>query len=99
MSSKKRSSFNKNGTGLFVLVLSLELFSEIDVQGWGLKTKVLANISHTAITLSNNYESLCYVNLLILFIYSSQTLSMLNNSKHCTNHIQSIKKLTEIKQQ
>ena len=92
MSSKKRSSFNKNGTGLFVLVLSLGLFSGIDVKGWGLKTKTLTEISHSAITISKNYESLCCISLLILFIYSSQTLFLLNNNKHSANHIQSIKK-------
>ncbi len=99
MNSKKRSSFNKNGTGLFVLVLSLGLFSGIDVKGWGLKTKTLAEISHSAITISKNYESLCCISLLILFIYSSQTLFVLNSNKNRTNHIQSIKKLNEIKQQ
>ena len=84
MSSKKRSSFNKNGTGLFVLVLSLGLFSRIDVKGWGLKTKTLTEISNSEITISKNYESLCSISLLILFIYSSQTLFLLNNSKHST---------------
>ena len=98
MSSKKRSSFNKNGTGLFVLVLSLELFIGIDVQGWGVKTKTLAKISHSAITISKNYENLYCISLLILFIYYSQTLFLLNNNKHSTNHIQSVKKLNEIKQ-
>ena len=84
MSLKKRSSFNKNGIGLFVLVLSLGLFIGIDVQGWGLKTTTLAEISRFAITISKNYESLCCISLLILFIYSSQTLFLLNNSKHST---------------
>ena len=99
MSLKKRSSFNKNGIGLFVLVLSLGLFIGIDVQGWGLKTTTSAEIFRFAITFSKNYESLCCISLLILFIYSSQTLFVLNSNKNRTNHIQSIKKLNEIKQQ
>jgi len=81
MSLKKRSSFNKNGIGLFVLVLSLGLFIGIDVQGWGLKTKTLAEISHSAITISKNYESLCCIILMVLFINPCQTLFLFNNKQ------------------
>lgn len=81
MSLKKRSSFNKNGIGLLVLVLSLGLFIGIDVQGWGLKTTTLAEIPRFAITISKNYESFCYIILLVLFIYPCQTLFLINNKQ------------------
>jgi hypothetical protein len=80
MSSKKRSSFSKDGIGLFVLVLSLKLFVGINMQGCGVKTKTLAKISHSAITISKNYENLCCISLLILFMYASQTYSRLSDS-------------------
>lgn len=80
MSSKKRSSFSKDGIGLFVLVLSLELFIGINMQGCGVKTKTLAKISHSAITISKNYENLYCISLLILFMYASQTYLRLSNN-------------------
>ncbi len=73
--------------GLFVFVFSLELFIGIDIQGWGVKSKTLVEISQSGITISKNYESLCFISLLILFMYASQTLFLLNSNKHSTNHI------------
>jgi len=85
MRSKKRSSFIKDelsqGIGLLVLVLSLELFIGIGIQGWGVKTKTLAEISHSAITISKIYENLCCISLLILYMYASQTYSRLSNNE------------------
>ena len=85
MSSKKRSSISKDkfspGKGLLVFVLFLELFIGIDKQGWGVKTKILAKISHSAITISKNYENLCYISLLILFMYANQTYLCLSKNE------------------
>ncbi len=89
MNSKKRCPLSKDELslriGLFVLVLSLELFIGIDTQGCGLKMKTFAKISHSAITISKNYENYCCISLLILFMYASQTLFFLNNNKYGTN--------------
>ena len=90
MNSKKRSSVSKDEfslwIGLFVLVLSLELFIGIDIKGWGVKTKTLDEISQSAITISKNYESLLCIVLLILFIHANQTLFHLNSNKYHTSN-------------
>ena len=88
MNSKKRSSFNKNGKGLFVLVMSLGLFIGIDEQGWELKTKTLAKISRSAITISKNYDSLCRIILLFQFIYACQTLLHFNNKQSTKSYLE-----------
>lgn len=85
MNSKKRSPVSKDEfslwIGLFVLVLSLRLFIGIEVQGWGLKTTTLAEISRFAITISKNYESLCCIILMVLFINLCQTLFLFKNKQ------------------
>ena len=94
MRSKKRSSFIKDklsqGIGLFVLVLSLELelFIGIDIQGWGVKTKTLAKISQSAITISKNYENLYRNILLVLFMYACQTLFLYNYKQSTKSYLE-----------
>jgi len=91
MSSKKRSSVSKDKLslrmGLFVLVLFLELFIGIDTEGWGVKTNTFAEISRSAITISNNYECLCHLIFMSPIMYARQALFLLNNGNHSTNHV------------
>lgn len=91
MNSKRRSSFSIDEfspwIGLFVLILSLELFIGIDIKGWGVKTKTFDEISQSVITISKNYENLLSIVLLILFIHANQTLFLLNSNKYHTSNI------------
>ncbi len=63
--------------GLFVFVLSLGLFADIDILGWGIKTNVWTDISKSTATVSKTYESLPgIVSLLFTYIFLLLTVGI-----------------------
>ena len=56
--------------GLFVFILSLGLFLNLDVLGWGIKTNVWTDISQSFSAISDNYESLPGIlSLLLTYLF------------------------------
>jgi hypothetical protein len=56
--------------GLFVFTLSLGLFIDVDILGWGIKTNVWNEISVSTTTVSKFYESLPgIVSLFITYVF------------------------------
>ena len=56
--------------GLFVVILSLGLFLNLDILGWGIKTNVWTDISQSFSAISENYESLPGIaSLLLTYIF------------------------------
>ncbi len=62
MNIAKKTLFNEDWLslyiGLFVFILSLGLFVDIDVLGWGIKTDVWSNISTSLSSVSKAYQNL-----------------------------------------
>jgi len=56
--------------GLFVFVISLGIFINVDVLGWGIKTNVWTNIFNSTSTVSKIFDSLPgIVSLLFTYIF------------------------------
>jgi len=59
--------------GLFVFILSLGLFADVDVLGWSIKTNIWTGIFNSTDTVSKTYEnlpgtvSLLLTNIFLLF--------------------------------
>lgn len=74
MNIAKKTLFNEDWLslciGLFVFILSLGLFIDIDVLGWGIKTNVWNNISSSLSAVSKEYQTLPGVfSLLLTFVF------------------------------
>ncbi|MBT8379048.1 MAG: YeiH family protein [Ignavibacteria bacterium] len=74
MVSEKRSFISEDWLslwiGLFVFILSLGLFFEADILGWGIKAKVWTDITESFSAISKNYESMPGIaSLLLTFIF------------------------------
>ncbi len=74
MVSEKRSFISEDWLslwiGLFVFILSLGLFLNLDILGWGIQTNVWTDISQSFSAISSNYESLPgIVSLLLTYLF------------------------------
>ena len=86
MSTGKRSLISEDWLslwlGLFVFVLSLGIFVNIDTLGWGIKTNVWTDIFKSTSTVSKTYESIPGI---ISIILTSPLVMLFKNLRACVS--------------
>lgn len=95
MDSGKRSFISEDWLSLWIglveFVLCSGLIIGFDTMCRGDKTKSLAVIFHSKLTISDNNDKMCSSALLALFKYSGQSFFSIKGNKHSTNQIKSSK--------